>query len=103
MRFLITLEHHGGEGAEIPINYQYSLSAAIYRIIQKGDVYYSFYLREFGFKKGESLFTFSQIKVPFTYVDDRLILRKNTISITVAFHLPEKMKTFVSELFDQNG
>ena len=49
----------------LPINYQYPLSAAIYRIISKGDKEYANLLHEKGYGKGFKLFTFSQLNVPF--------------------------------------
>lgn len=48
--------------AVIPINYQYPLSAAIYKILQKGDSEYAQFLHEEGYGKGYKFFTFSDLK-----------------------------------------
>lgn len=83
----------------IPINYQYPLSAAIYKILQRADEEYAAFLHEKGYGKGFKLFTFSQISCPFKIHKDRLIIRGNKISIEVAFHLPDAVENFVKGLF----
>ena len=60
MRFQLTLQTIT-KIAKIPVNYQYPLSAAIYRIIAKGDAQYVSFLHERGYGKGFKLFTFSLI------------------------------------------
>lgn len=97
MRFLIKLEKKQGD--KIPVNYQYPLSAAIYRIIAKGDKAYASFLHERGYGKGFKLFTFSQLNVPFKIEGDRLRLVGNEANFQVAFHLPEAMESFVKGLF----
>lgn len=83
----------------IPINYQYPLSGAIYRIIAKGDAAYASFLHETGYGKGFKLFTFSQLNVPFKIEGDRLHLTGNEASFQVSFHLPQAMENFVKGLF----
>ena len=83
----------------IPINYQYPLSSAIYKILQNADASYSEFLHEKGYGKGFKLFTFSDIKCPFKIVDDRLILLSIKIEIIVCFHLPKVAETFIKGLF----
>jgi len=83
----------------LPINYQYPLSSAIYKILQNADAQYSAFLHEKGYGKGFKLFTFSDIKCPFQIVADRLILLSNRIEITVCFHLPKAAETFIKGLF----
>lgn len=97
MRFLIKLEKKQGE--QIPINYSYPLSAAIYRVIAKGDVEYADFLHGQGYGKGFKLFTFSQLNGPFKLAGDRLSLSGPEASFQVAFHLPEAMESFVKGLF----
>lgn len=97
MRFKITLERFRGE--KIPINYSYPLSAAIYRIIAKGDAEYAAFLHETGYGKGFKFFTFSQLQVPFKIEGDRLILTGNEAVFQVAFHLPQAMESFIRGLF----
>ncbi len=88
-----------GSESVIPVNYQYPLSAAIYRIIAKGDAEYASFLHERGYGKGFKLFTFSQLQVPFKIVGDRLRLLGIEASFQVAFHLPQAMESFVRGLF----
>lgn len=97
MRFKLTLTTT--QQASIPINYQYPLSAAIYRIISKGDSEYAAFLHEKGYGKGFKLFTFSQLNVPFKIEKDRLRLTGNEANFHIAFHLPEAMESFVKGLF----
>lgn len=68
MRFKLTLQILSHTlGRELPINYQYELSAAIYRILSRSDKDYSLWLHENGFIAGGKrfkLFTFSNLIVP---------------------------------------
>lgn len=100
MRLRITITNN--EGLYIPINYQYPLSAAIYKILAKGDGEYAKFLHEQGYGQGHhrfKLFTFSQLNVPFKIVGDRLKLNSNEASFTVSFYLPQALESFVKGLF----
>lgn len=83
----------------LPVNYSYPLSAAIYRIIAKGDAQYASFLHETGYGKGFKFFTFSQIYCPFRIEGDRLILLSNELHFQIAFHLPQAAAHFVKGLF----
>ncbi|RQP11206.1 MAG: CRISPR-associated endoribonuclease Cas6 [Chryseobacterium sp.] len=83
----------------IPINYAYPLSAAVYKILQKGDVEYAEFLHEKGYGKGFKFFTFSQLNVPFKIVDDRLKLLTDEVDFSISFHLPQAAESFVKGLF----
>ncbi|TZF81280.1 CRISPR-associated endoribonuclease Cas6 [Pedobacter sp. BS3] len=98
MRFKIVLSALR-PGVVIPINYQYILSSAIYRIITKGDSAYAGFLHTSGYGKGFKLFTFSQISCPFKIAGDRLQLLGDELSFQVAFHLPPAAENFVKGLF----
>lgn len=98
MRFKIKLEAIGGNRV-LPINYQYPLSAAIYRIISKGSKAYASFLHEKGYGKGFKFFCFSDMKSPFQLEGDRLLLQQDEVEVQVAFHLPEAMQHFVQGLF----
>lgn len=98
MRFRIKLEAIEGQRV-IPANYQYPLSAAIYKIISKGDSEYATFLHQKGYGKGFKFFCFSDIKCPFVIEGDRLKLQQNELELQVAFHLPEAMQHFVQGLF----
>lgn len=99
MRFKIKLENKSENGATIPINYQYPLSAAIYKILAKGDVNYAHFLHEEGYGKGYKFFTFSDLKLKYRREDDRFILLNPQVEFIICFHLPEASRTFVEGLF----
>jgi CRISPR-associated endoribonuclease Cas6 len=98
MNFKITL-HSNESNPCIPTNYQYPLSAALYRVIAKGDAHYADFLHKTGYGKGFKFFTFSQINCPFRITKDRLQIFGNELSFQVSFHLPEAMENFIKGLF----
>lgn len=97
MKFKLKLKNTGG--TEIPINYQYPMSAAIYKILAKGDGVYAQFLHEKGYGKGFKLFSFSQLDFPFKIEGDRMKLLSDEVTFQIAFHLPEAMENFVKGLF----
>lgn len=98
MRFKILLYSTENRGT-IPVNYQHPLSAALYKIIAKGDAQYATFLHETGYGKGIKLFTFSQLNVPFKIEGDRLKLLGNEVDFQVTFHLPQTAENFIKGLF----
>lgn len=98
MRFLLTLLAEN-KGAVIPVNYQYPLSAAIYKVLEKADKDYSKFLHEKGYGKGFKMFTFSQISCPFRIEGDRLKLLQAEVQVIICFHLPKGAETFIKGLF----
>lgn len=98
MRFLLTLLAEN-KGVVIPVNYQYPLSAAIYKVLEKADKDYSKFLHEKGYGKGFKMFTFSQINCPFRIEEDRLRLLQAEVQVTICFHLPKGAETFIKGLF----
>ncbi|WP_315815067.1 CRISPR-associated endoribonuclease Cas6 [Paraflavitalea speifideaquila] len=104
MRLLLTLVTNE-EKPVIPINYQYPLSAAIYKIIQRADMDYAAFLHDSGYAKAGSakqfkLFTFSDIRVPFAPpFNDRLYLLRQELQVIVCFHIPYAAESFVKGLF----
>src|SRR5690554_3622262 len=98
MRFKIVL--HKISGNNIPINYQYPLSSAIYKILDKGDSEYAKFLHEEGYGKGYKLFTFSDLKLRFKLENgDRMKFLDNHVEFFAHFHVPEASKTFIEGLF----
>lgn len=88
----------------LPFNYQYPLSAAIYRIIQRADEQYADFLHKNGYQhqyhgKSFKLFTFSDLRTPFKILGDRLIITGDTAELLVCFHIPEASSNFVKGLF----
>jgi CRISPR-associated endoribonuclease Cas6 len=98
VRLLLTLTCKK-EKQIIPVNYQYPLASAIYRILQNADAGYSAFLHEKGYGKGFKLFTFSDIRCPFKIERDRLLLLCDKAEIIVCFHLPKAAETFIKGLF----
>lgn len=105
MRFKISLQLLPEvSGREIPINYQYELSSAIYRILSNGDSEYAKWLHDNGFEsdnKKFKLFTFSRLIVPYGIDKERarLILKSNKLEWYITF-LPEKStKEFIQGIF----
>lgn len=99
MRFNIKLKLHSDSQNLLPINYQYPLSAAIYKILDKGDAEYAKFLHEEGYGKGYKFFTFSDLKLKFKLNGDRMVILDSAVEFVVCFHLPEASKTFVEGLF----
>lgn len=96
--FKITLERFG-EKKVLPINYQYPLSSAIYKVISGADEEYASFLHKKGYGKGYKFFTFSDLNAKFKIRKDRMILWQPEVSFFIAFHLPEASKHFIKGLF----
>lgn len=107
MRFRLKLELLPNVmGREIPINYQYELSAAIYRILAKADQAYAAWLHDNGFVvdgKRFKLFTFSRLLVPGYGIDkerQRLVIKSDTVEWYIGI-LPEKStQQFIQGVFN---
>lgn len=110
MRFKLTLQIQPRVlGHELPINYQYELSAAIYRILAHSDENYSSWLHENGFVIGGKrfkLFTFSNLIIPQYGIDkqrQRLVIKSDIIEWFISF-LPEKStQQFIEGVFCQQS
>lgn len=98
MRFLLTLENKKFP-ALLPVNYQYPLSAVIYKIIQKADAGFAAFLHDTGYGKGFKLFTFSDIITPFKIQGDRMQLLTNKAVVNICFYLPYAAENFIKGLF----
>lgn len=104
MRLSLTLQAHDARPV-IPINYQYPLSAAIYKVLDRADSEYAAFLHDTGYSKHGSgkrfkLFTFSDLRVPFAPPNnDRLYLKSREARLVVCFQVPEAAENFVKGLF----
>ena len=103
MRFRIVLFSQQ-PNRTLPINYQYPLASAIYKIIAQADAEYASFLHQQGYRKESSLknyklFTFSDISTPFQIQGDRLIMKSQEASFIVCFHIPDAATHFVQGLF----
>lgn len=96
MRFLLRLYSND---SVLPINYQYPLSAAIYKILDMADKEYAQFLHENGYGKGFKLFCFSGFQERLKAQGDRLLFFNNTVSFHISFHLPEASQNFIKGLF----
>ena len=82
MRFNITLRVNAQKfGRRLPINYQYEMSAAIYKILSSGSGEYAQWLHDNGFTlengKQFKLFTFSHLNIP----ERRLLKQSNQLEL----------------------
>lgn len=91
-----------GRAPLLTFNYPYPLSAAIYKIIQRADEGYAAFLHGEGYRlngKTFKLFTFSDLRVPFTRNGNFMRLEGTTAELTVCFYLPGAAETFIKGLF----
>jgi CRISPR-associated endoribonuclease Cas6 len=103
MQFKITLRTLGPQTV-LPLNYQYELSAWIYRVIQRADEAYAAFLHQHGHRTPErkqfKLFSFSQLEVPKRRIDgDRLHIGCPEVSFRVGFYVDRTAEEFVRGLF----
>ncbi len=86
----------------MPVNYQYPLSAVIYKVIKKADAAFAGFLHDTGYGKGHKtfkLFTFSDIITPFKMVGDRMQLLSKKAEVNICFCLPAAAENFIKGLF----
>ena len=106
MRFQLNLKVNSHVfGNRLPINYQYELSAWIYRIIAQGDQQYAEWLHQNGYAEKHRnfrLFVFSNIySQRIKYENDRLIFQSDKASFYLSL-LPEKTtEAFIKGIFKQ--
>lgn len=110
MRFKITLRVNRKRfGNKIPINYQYEMSAAIYKILSSADTEFATWLHENGFQmdngKQFKLFTFSRLQIPkngFTILkqSNQLELKSQTVDFQISFMPENSTQTFIGGVFE---
>ena len=104
MRFQLSLKIDSHVfGNRLPINYQYELSAWIYKIIAQGDQHYAEWLHQNGFSEKHRnfrLFVFSNLYSPgIKFENDRLLFVSDKASFYLSL-LPEKStEAFVMGIF----
>lgn len=93
----------GSHDTLLPINYQYELSSAIYKIIESGNKEFSDFLHRKGFtekNKKFKLFTFSNFYIPkFKLQGDRLKILSAGVSCIISFYPIETVEPFIQGLF----
>lgn len=89
----------------LPVNYQYELSAWIYRVLQNADANYAAFLHQRGYQSGRKsfkLFCFSQLNVPQREIrGDRLHILSRQVSFVIGFYLDRAAEEFVRGLFQE--
>lgn len=101
MRLKLTLQTLH-KPALLPFNYQYPLSSAIYKIIERADATFAGFLHNKGYGLGHKqfkLFTFSDINTTFLKNGDRMVLQNGNAELVVCFYLPKAAEEFVKGLF----
>lgn len=87
----------------IPLNYQYELSAWIYRVLREADAGYARFLHDEGYSTGTKLFKlfcFSSLDIPkFSIEGDRLRILSNEVSLFIRFCVFSAVEGFVEGLF----
>ncbi|MEX2233176.1 MAG: CRISPR-associated endoribonuclease Cas6 [Cyclobacteriaceae bacterium] len=103
----LLLKFNRVRGNTLPTNYQYELSAWIYKVISRADIEYSDFLHETGFVFGSrkfKLFTFSQMDLrPYEISGSEIRLLGKEASLIVRFLVDVSLEHFIKGLFvDQN-
>ena len=104
MRFKLVLEKTSKKGI-LPINYQYPLSACIYKVIQSADEEFSRFLHTDGYALGHKkfkLFTFSPLRIyPFRVLKEyqRLEMTSDYAELEVRFMIDKAAESFITGLF----
>ncbi|PSR02129.1 MAG: CRISPR-associated endoribonuclease Cas6 [Bacteroidetes bacterium SW_11_45_7] len=104
MRFQLTLTCNPPQ--IIPLNYQYPLSAWIYKVFSRADERFANWLHQYGYQftgnRKFKLFTFSQLNTPKSQLTkDKQYLRLNspTNTLILSFYMEEAASNFVKGLF----
>jgi len=99
-----------GKKQILPLNYQYPISAWIYKVLNRADENFAQMLHEKGYKttlgKSFKLFTFSKLNFPkHTWKiipnSDRMQIWARNAWLNVSFQLPEQTEKFVIGLFNE--
>ena len=101
MRFLLNLSSIL-PAQRITFNYQYPLSAAIYKIIHRADETYATFLHEQGYRYGNKsfkFFTFSDLQMPFVGQGNKMVMTTRNALLTICFQVPDAAENFIKGLF----
>ena len=103
-RFELTLKVQPGKGkALLPLNYQYELSAWIYRVVKKGNEEFAAWLHDRGYgdsNKAFKLFSFSHLRVPaYRIREDRMELLCERLTCVISFCTADVIEPFVVGVF----
>ncbi len=102
MELQLTLTCSGAECA-IPINYQYELSAWIYRVLREANAGYARFLHDAGYSfdgRTFKLFCFSNLDIPKYQVEnDQLHILSSEVYLVIRFCVFSALEDFLSGLF----
>ncbi|MFN4082162.1 MAG: CRISPR-associated endoribonuclease Cas6 [Bacteroidia bacterium] len=102
MRLLLHLQILSNNKS-LPINYQYPVTAWIYKTLHHSNSHFAEWLHQHGYSyvnKKFKLFTFSQLKFEKAKVEsDRIISQNDNCKITLSFLLPETFNHFIYGCF----
>ena len=105
MRFKLTLNRTTKQRM-LPMNYQYYVSAWIYKVLKKADKEFADFLHEKGYGQGESklykLFCFSRLNFgkPKLWKEKKLFeIPAHEIGLHISFDVPEAATNFIKGLF----
>jgi CRISPR-associated endoribonuclease Cas6 len=105
MRFELSFEFKGNGPFILPVNYQYPLSAWIYKVIHHGDNEFAGWLHEKGYMdktRQYKLFTYSQLNIDQFSIDkDRLKIHNPKATLQISFFANEAAEPFIKGLFTQ--
>jgi CRISPR-associated endoribonuclease Cas6 len=96
----------------LPLNYQYPVSAWIYKILGSADADFSQALHEQGYKTQEGktfkFFTFSKLRFPnntwkIISGSDRMEIKAQSAYLKISFLLPKQLENFVIGLFKEQN
>lgn len=103
MRFKLNFSLINRNQNVLPVNYQYELSAWIYKVINQSDADFAVWLHDKGFSEDNKqfrLFTFSNLIVPQReIIKDRLIIKSDQIALIISTLPEETIQHFVSGVF----
>ncbi|MGB4204966.1 MAG: hypothetical protein WBJ84_05020 [Bacteroidales bacterium] len=108
MRILLELELQNSDKNILPVNYQYPISAWIYKTIHEGDHKFAEFLHNKGFEAGSKsfkFFTFSMLgfdKGGYSINGDRLSILNKKARLELSFLIPDALQYFVKGLFQNH-
>ena len=103
MRFNLNLSLTDKNRNVLPVNYQYELSAWIYKVINHSDPVFAEWLHNRGFSNDNKqfrLFTFSNLLIPqYRITGDRLIIKSDQIELIISTLPEETIQHFIAGVF----
>ena len=99
MKFKPILRQNSGN--KIPFNYQYPLSAVIYKIIDRADKDYAERIHKDGYGKGFKFFTFSELNFKSIKWDKEglLVGEQEVLSLYIDWFIPKAYQNFMKGIF----